>query len=162
MLFKILLAVYILFSAITTNGQTVKSNNPDTLQAKDTSGKKFLIRSETNKDIDIPEPPGPADDISEPYFGKNLLGFQKFIDSVLNANIPQENKAPKGVYTVKVQFMVKEDGSISDIKAITKHGYGMEEETIRAIGLTRKWNPAIQNDKPIKRLKIQSVTFLVE
>ena len=162
MLLKIILVISILYYASITYGQPAKSNIPDSLQAKDTAGKKLLISSETNNDINIPEPPVPIDDITEPFYGKNLLSFQKFMDTALNANIPQENKAPKGIYTVKVQFTVKEDGMISDIKAITKHGYGMEEETIRAIGLTRKWNPAIQNDKPVKRLKILAVTFFVE
>lgn len=41
--------------------------------------------------------------------------------------------APSGGYVVQIGFIVKEDGTVTDIKPITNFGYGMEEETIRVI-----------------------------
>ena len=45
-------------------------------------------------------------------------------------------------YTVVVRFIVSRDGSISDVVAETKHGYGMEAEAMKIIKKGPKWTPA--------------------
>jgi TonB-dependent SusC/RagA subfamily outer membrane receptor len=87
--------------------------------------------------------------------------WNKFLERNVNANIPIENKAPAGVYPVIVQFIVRADGSIDDIKALTNQKYGMEEEAIRIIKLSSKWEPAMQNGRPVTSYRRQPITFQV-
>jgi protein TonB len=60
-----------------------------------------------------------------------------------------------------VQFIVDKQGNISDVKALTNHGYGMEEEAIRAIKRGPKWTPAIQNGRNVNAYRKQPITFVV-
>lgn len=92
--------------------------------------------------------------------GNNAM--EKFLDENIDQTIPVKSKAPKGIYTVYIQFVVKRDGSISDIKGLTKHGYGMEKEAIRVLKTTsNKWTPAIVNGKLVTSYARKPVTFRV-
>ncbi len=88
--------------------------------------------------------------------------WANFLRRNLNANIPPDNGAPAGVYTVYVQFVVDKEGNVSDIKALTSHGYGMEQEALRVLKKATKWKPAIQNGYPVKAYRKQPITFQVE
>ena len=87
--------------------------------------------------------------------------WRSYLERNLNANVPVDNKAPEGTYTVIVQFIVDKNGEISDINALTNHGYGMEQEVIKVISKGPKWSPAIQDGKPVKAYRKQPVTFSV-
>src|SRR5689334_7564617 len=54
--------------------------------------------------------------------------WRKFIERNANGMVTTDNGAPDGFYTVIVQFVVNEDGTTSDFKALTNFGYGMEQE----------------------------------
>lgn len=86
----------------------------------------------------------------------------KFLSSRLNGSIPAENNAPAGYYTVIVQFIVNKDSSISEIQALTHHGYGMEQEVIRALRLSGKWIPAEQGGRRVRAYRKQPVTFWLD
>jgi protein TonB len=60
-----------------------------------------------------------------------------------------------------VQFVVDKEGNISDVKALTNHGYGMEQEAVRAIQKGPKWTPAVQNGRQVKAYRRQPITFQV-
>jgi len=79
----------------------------------------------------------------------------------LNANVPGDNDAPAGSYTIIIQFVVDLEGNVSDVKALTAHGYGMEEEAMRALKKATKWQPAIQNGHFVKAYRKQPITFVV-
>lgn len=87
--------------------------------------------------------------------------WKKYLERNLNPNVPVDNGAPEGVYTVYVQFVVSKDGSISDVKALTSHGYGMEQEAIRVIKKGPAWVPAIQNGRSVNAYRKQPITFQV-
>ncbi|MDB5197113.1 MAG: energy transducer TonB, partial [Flaviaesturariibacter sp.] len=87
--------------------------------------------------------------------------WSKFLSRNLNAEVPGENGAPAGTYPVIVQFIVDKEGNVSDVKALTSHGYGMEEEAVRAIKKGPKWTPAIQNGRQVKAYRKQPITFIV-
>jgi protein TonB len=57
--------------------------------------------------------------------------------------------------------VVDKEGNLSDVKALTAHGYGMEQEAIRVIRKGPKWNPAIQNGVSVKAYRKQLITFQV-
>jgi hypothetical protein len=66
------------------------------------------------------------------------------IETKLNQSIQLGKGAKKGKYLVSVQFVVAKDGSMSDVKAMTSNGYGMEAEVLRAIKKETKWLPSSQ------------------
>ena len=57
--------------------------------------------------------------------------------------------------------VVDRDGKVSDIKALTNHGYEMEQEAIRVLNKSDKWIPANQNGRTVKAYRIQPITFAV-
>lgn len=97
----------------------------------------------------------------ESEFPGGTAAWQRFLQRTLKATIPADKGAPPGSYTVTVQFIVDMQGNISDIKALTKHGYGMEEEVIRLIRTGPKWVPGVQNGHNVTAYKKQNVTFVV-
>ena len=98
---------------------------------------------------------------NEPSFRGGQIQWRKYLEKQLNANIPVDNGAPEGTYTVEVEFVVGVDGFISNVKALTNHGFGMEEEVIDLIKKGPRWEPAEQNGEKIKAIKKQPVTFVV-
>ena len=97
----------------------------------------------------------------EAQFPGGLGAWQKYVQRNVNGQVASDNGAPAGSYTVYVQFIVDKEGNISDVKALTNHGYGMEEEAIRAIKRGPKWTPAIQNGRNVKAYRKQPITFVV-
>jgi protein TonB len=88
--------------------------------------------------------------------------WRQFLERNLNPNAPVDNGAPDGTYTTVVQFIVDKEGNISDVKALTSHGYGMEDEAVRVIKKGPKWEPAIQNGRQVKAYRKQPITFQVQ
>ena len=98
----------------------------------------------------------------EAEFPGGASAWTKFVRNNINAEIPIENEAPEGTYSVIVRFIVSKDGSISDVVAETKHGFGMEQEAIRAIKKGPKWTPAQQNGRYVNAYRRQPITFVVQ
>lgn len=98
----------------------------------------------------------------EAEFPGGTGAWTKYLRNNLDANAPIENGATEGTYTVIVRFIVSKDGSISDVVAETKHGFGMEAEAIRAIKKGPKWTPAQQNGRYVNAYRRQPVTFVVQ
>lgn len=84
-----------------------------------------------------------------------------YLQNNLNGAIPVQFGAPEGTYTVIVQFVVDTGGRISDVKALTRHGFGMEAEVMRIIRRGPKWTPASQEGRLVKAYRRQPVTFSV-
>ena len=99
---------------------------------------------------------------TSPSFPGGQQEWQNYLQKNLNALTPVNRGAPAGVYTVKIQFIVDKNGVISDIKPLTNHGYGMEEEVVRIIEEGGHWEPAKQNGHIVKAYKQQPVTFVIE
>lgn len=97
----------------------------------------------------------------EAKFPGGSEAWRKFLTRNLNASAPIDNGAAPGQYTVIVQFIVDKEGQVSEVKATTNHGFGMEEEAVRVIKKATKWEPAIQNGRQVKAYKRQPVTFIV-
>lgn len=91
-----------------------------------------------------------------------LPAWGKYLQKNLNADVPVKNGAPAGRYTVKVQFIVDKEGNIVEPKALTRLGYGMEEEVIRIILKSGQWKPAMQGGRHVKAYHVQPVVFIVD
>lgn len=98
----------------------------------------------------------------EASFPGGDAGWRRFLERNVNGQVASDNGAPEGTYTVVIQFIVDKSGTISDVKPMTKHGYGMEEEAVRAIKRGPKWVPAIQNGRNVNAYRKQPITFVVQ
>ena len=98
----------------------------------------------------------------EASFPGGLSAWKTFLMKNLNPNTPVDKGAPSGKYTVIVQFVVSKDGTVSNIKALTNFGYGMEEEVLRILANSGNWNPARQNGKNVNAYRKQPISFVVE
>jgi periplasmic protein TonB len=148
---------------------------PEVEELKDT--KIDVVSQEGIKDLGIAVPPvvdegkavveAPKKEDENQVFTKVEIeasyagDWGRFLQRTLNAETPVNNGAPAGQYTVVVQFIVDKGGNISDVKALTNHGYGMEEEAVRSIKKASKWNPAVQNGRQVNAYRKQPITFVV-
>lgn len=87
--------------------------------------------------------------------------WRRYLESNCNGQVASDNGAPEGTYTTLIQFVVDKEGNISDVRSLTNHGYGMEEEAMRVIKKGPKWTPAIQNGRQVKAYRKQPITFQV-
>ena len=88
--------------------------------------------------------------------------WANYLRKNLDANVPVDNGAPAGTYTVIVRFIVDKQGNISDVRPMTKHGYGMEDEAVKIIKKGPAWEPAVQNGRKVNAYRSQPITFVVE
>ncbi len=98
----------------------------------------------------------------EAQFPGGLGAWTKYLESNLRTEVPLDNGAPAGRYTVVVSFLVDKEGNVSDIKALNDPGYGTTEEAVRIIKKSKQWTPAIQNGRSVNYHQQQSITFVVE
>jgi protein TonB len=63
---------------------------------------------------------------------------------------------------VVVQFVVNENGKISDVKALRGIGGGCDEEAVRVIKAMPPWKPGKQNGKMVKVYYTQPISFLLQ
>jgi protein TonB len=83
-----------------------------------------------------------------PEFPGGIAKMYEFIGK--NIKYPKEAKENNIQGRVVVQFVVVEDGSISDVKVLTDLGYGLGEEAVRVIQMMPNWKPGMQKGKPVK------------
>jgi protein TonB len=94
-------------------------------------------------------------------FPGGLQGWTRYLERNLNRDLPVENGAPPGKYTVIVSFIVDKNGGISDVKADNDPGYGTSEEAVRVVKKGPAWKPAVQNGRNVIYRHKQSITFVV-
>jgi len=87
--------------------------------------------------------------------------WRQYLERNCNGQVASDNGAPEGTYTTIVQFVVDKEGNISDVRPLTSHGFGMEEEAMRVIKKGPKWTPAVQNGRNVKAYRKQPITFVV-
>lgn len=83
----------------------------------------------------------------KPEFPGGIDKFYKYIGR--NYRVPNEDGLKGRVF---VTFVVEKDGSLTDIKVLRDIGYGTGKEAIRVLNKCPKWNPGIQNGKPVRVL----------
>ncbi len=98
----------------------------------------------------------------EAYFAGGEAGWLSYLQQNLNPSVPVDRGAKAGLYTVYIQFVVDIDGKISDIKPLTKHGFGMEAEVMRILRKSPRWIPAVQDGRNVRAYRKQPVTFQIE
>ena len=107
------------------NKGKIDSTKKTTVQYKDVNLDKIYISSkDVSPDKVLTSTQVPAS------FPGGLPSWTKYLERNLNRNIPVNNGAGPGKYTVVVSFIVDKNGSLSDIKAETDPGFGTAEEAI--------------------------------
>lgn len=78
-------------------------------------------------------------------------GMQAFIQWIAkNYTFPQaalENNV-KGL--IQIKFIVEKDGSLSSFEVIKDMGFGTGLEAVKLLEKAKKWNPGVQNGKPVR------------
>jgi protein TonB len=101
-------------------------------------------------------------DEKEASFPGGISSWRKFLERQVDAGIPITEGAPEGIYTVMVEFTVRITGELHHVRAVSQHGYGMEEEAVRVIKKGPRWIPASQNGKYVETRHRQPVIFVVQ
>ncbi len=98
----------------------------------------------------------------EATFEGGMPVWIRYLQKNLKSETAEKNGARAGTYQVIVRFIVNKNGTISDVRAETKWGFGMEQEVVRVIKNSPKWIPAIEMNEKINAYRRQPLTFVVE
>ncbi|RZK60349.1 MAG: energy transducer TonB [Pedobacter sp.] len=83
-----------------------------------------------------------------PNYPGGLEKFYKYLsDNIKYPPMAAENNINGKVL---VSFTVEKDGSLTDLKVERKLGYGTDEEAMRVLKASKRWNPGMQNGKPVR------------
>lgn len=85
-----------------------------------------------------------------------MEAFYKFVGKELRYPAQANRMGVEG--RVFVQFVVDEQGNVSNVQAVKGIGAGCDEEAVRVIKLT-KWTPGKQRGRPVKVRMIMPVMF---
>ncbi|MEN2414214.1 M56 family metallopeptidase [Flavobacterium mesophilum] len=91
----------------------------------------------------------------QPEYPEGTLAFYKFIGRTFK--VPAEAGKIEG--KLYLEFMVEKDGSLSEFKVVKDLGFGLGDEAIRVLKLSPKWNPGIQDGKPVRVLYKLPITI---
>ncbi len=83
-----------------------------------------------------------------PSFPGGIEKFYQFLANHIKYPVQAREKSIQG--RVIAQFIVEKDGSLSEIKTLREPGYGLGDEAVRVLSISPKWNPGIQNGKPVR------------
>ncbi len=105
-----------------------------------------------------PTPSVPARSVERmPEFNGNIMEY-------MTRNLRYPDRARDGGVEgrVVVEFVVNEDGSISNAKVIRGIGAGCDEEALRVIYAMPRWKPGLQAGKPVKVYYTLPVKYTLE
>ncbi|MFZ6024962.1 MAG: N-acetylmuramoyl-L-alanine amidase [Bacteroidota bacterium] len=95
-----------------------------------------------------------------PYFPGGQAAWTAYLIRNLDADLIKKKGGPKGKYTVIIEFIVDENGRISNVKANNDPGYGTKEEAIRVIAKGPNWKPAVKKGKTVMAQHKITITFI--
>ena len=96
-----------------------------------------------------------------PMYAGNDQGLSDYISS--NIVYPDQAVENNVEGTVQVQFVVDENGAVSDVKTLgNKLGYGLEEEAVNVVSKLPKWTPGKVKGKNVKTRLSVPITYKLE
>jgi len=104
---------------------------------------------------------------NEPIFyttqkpAESPAGWSTYLMNNLDRDLPYRNKAVSGKYTVRLSFVVSQNGDVENVIAENDPGYGTAKEAVRVIQNGPKWIPAEQEGKKVNSLVKQVIIFNV-
>jgi len=146
---------YVIKTSFLLNGVTGQQKNKDIKQPEGyTYVGEIVIRSYSPKTTTAKNDP---DDVrvydfvsleTQPTFPGGMNNFYNYLKQ--NLRYPAEAKASKLEGKVFLSFVVEKDGSLMDIKVDRKLGGGTDEEAVRVLEASPKWQPGIQNGNVVR------------
>jgi beta-lactamase regulating signal transducer with metallopeptidase domain len=104
-----------------------------------------------------------ASDTIKAKFPGGDMAWKKYLERHLDANVTAKDRAPAGVYTVQLQFIVLENGDIKNVAAI-KSPEGCPScanEAVKLIEKGPKWEPMSIDGKNVSSEQVQFISFVV-
>jgi len=95
-----------------------------------------------------------------PVFMGEGEDFLKYISD--NLIYPEVARTLGFQVEVMVSFTVNIDGTVSDVKALSKPGGGCDSEAVRVVSLSPPWKPAMYNGKAVKITASAPVDFSLD
>ena len=95
-----------------------------------------------------------------PSFEGGISEFYKFVSK--NLKYPAQARRIGIEGKVFVHFVVDKDGSLSDIKVVRGLGAGCDEEVMRIINMSPKWNPGKQRGRPVRVQMMLPIAFRLQ
>jgi len=86
--------------------------------------------------------------------------WQQYV--VKNLRYPERAKTKEIQGQVRIFFKVDKEGNITDPYIQKSLEYSLDQETLRIILQSGKWDPAIKNGIPINSYKIQPLNYKLE
>jgi protein TonB len=108
------------------------------------------------EDITIHDPKG-VDVMPEPFGG--AAAWSKFLQK--NLRYPSEASDKDMGGRVMVSFVVEKDGQLSSIMVDKGAGYGMDEEAVRVLKLSKAWKPGLANGHPVRVKYVLPMVFML-
>lgn len=95
------------------------------------------------------------------YFSAEFPGGEAALYQYIKQNLLYPDRADKNNIqgTVRVQFLVKKDGSVSNVVVKRPLGYGLDEEAIRVIRSMPKWKPATERGQRVAESFMITIIF---
>jgi protein TonB len=92
-----------------------------------------------------------------PQFPGGLTEFYHYV--MKTVRYPAQSKSNKTQGRVIVTMIVEKDGSISHTKVIRSVAPDLDREALRVINSSPKWQPGIQNGKPVRVMYSIPISF---
>ncbi len=90
-----------------------------------------------------------------PQYPGGMVAFMKWLTA--NLNYPKTGKNNDG--QVVVQFIVKEDGAVSELKIVRSLNPQCDREVLRVLKKMPRWKPGTENGRPIMTQMVIPINF---
>lgn len=122
-----------------------------------------ITEEEVIEEIDFEEPEEEVADVIFTILEENaapkggISAFYKFVKKKMKYPPQARRMGVEG--RVFVEFVVNEDGSLVDVKAIKGIGAGCDEEAVRVVKSHPNWNPGKQRGVPARQRMVIALVF---
>ena len=93
------------------------------------------------------------------YPGGEKAWLAYLSDKLSNMKLPDDYYKGKIYGQVWIQFVVESDGSLSGLKVVESVDPRLDEAAMTVIKRSRRWNHAVQFNRPVKAYRLQPITF---
>ncbi len=133
------------------------------LQKEENVNRPEDVQQETAEEKTLPQPSleqKPVDYLVVevlPEYPGGPVEFMKWLTK--NLRYPAEAIRKKVQGKVVAQFIVNDDGSITELKIIKSLNAACDQEALRVLRMMPKWKPGLQNDKPCRTMVAIPIVF---
>jgi protein TonB len=97
---------------------------------------------------------------NEPSYPGGITGWEKYVKD--NSQYPERARSKNIQGQVRIYFIVDKEGNIRDPYIQKSQEYSMDQEALRLIKKSGKWEPALRNGIPVNSNQLQYLNFTPE